>query len=76
MEFIVILLRTQKVKDSIIMVVDHFAKTAHFTPCNKTNDASKVAKLFIKEIMSLYGIPRTIVLDRDIKFLSHFWKTL
>ena len=42
----------------------------------KIDDASHIENLLCKEILRLHGVPKTIVLDGDIKFLSYFWKTL
>jgi hypothetical protein len=76
MDFITGLPKTIKQHDAIMVVVDKLSKETHFIPIKSTFKAIDVANVFTKEIFRLHGLPKTIILDRDAKFTSSFWKIL
>jgi hypothetical protein len=63
-------------KDCIFVVVDRLTKFAHFFPIATDFIATQVAELFFREIFRLHGLPKTIVSDRDSRFMSTFWQEL
>ena len=73
MDFVVGLPLTRRKHDSIWVVVDRLIKSAHFLLVRTDYSLNKLAKLYIKEIVRLHGIPISIISDRDPRFTSRFW---
>jgi hypothetical protein len=64
MDFIVGLPRTTKGFDSIWVIIGRLTKIAHFLPVKTYYPVITYAQIYIARILSLHGIPKTIVSDR------------
>jgi hypothetical protein len=72
MDFITGLPQTQKVNDSIWVIVDRLTKVAHFIPVKTTCTVSRLSELYVENILKLHEAPRSIVSDRDPQFTAKF----
>jgi hypothetical protein len=75
MDFITGLSKIQGM-DFIFVVVDRLTKFAHLFSIAIDFSAAHVAELFFTKIFRLHGLPKTIVSDRDSRFMSTFWHEL
>jgi hypothetical protein len=64
MDFVTGLPQTQKGNDSIWVIIDRLTKVAHFIPVKTTFRGATLARIYLKEVVRLHGIPRKIVSDR------------
>jgi hypothetical protein len=76
MDFIVGLPRTTKGYDSIWVIVDRLTKIAHFLPVKTDHPVAIYAQLYFSRILSLHGVPNTIVSDRGPQLVAKFWEAL
>ena len=66
----------QRKHDSVWVIVDRLTKSTRFLPVRLDYSMDRLAKLYVSEIIRLYGIPLSIVSERDPRFTSMFWKEL
>ena len=76
MDFVFKLPPTTQRHDGIWVVVDQLTKSAHFLPIREKFSPQKLPELFMNHIVSLHGVPVSIISDRDPRFSSRFWKGL
>jgi hypothetical protein len=60
--------------DSILVIVNHFAKAIHPVPASESWTAEEFAYSFFDCFIRYHGLPDKIVSDRGSLFVSKFWR--
>ena len=75
MDFVTYLPQTPQGHDAVWVIVDRLTKSAHFLAVRMTFTLERFCRLYIREIVRLYGVPVSIVSDRNPRFTTHFCKS-
>ncbi|GJZ70840.1 putative reverse transcriptase domain-containing protein [Tanacetum coccineum] len=65
MDFITKLPKSSQGYDIIWVILDRLTKSAIFIPMRKTNPMERLARMYLKEVVTRHGIPVLIICDRD-----------
>ncbi|GKC05978.1 putative reverse transcriptase domain-containing protein [Tanacetum coccineum] len=75
-DFVTKLPKSSQGYDIIWVIVDRLTKSAIFVPMRETDPMEKLARMYLKEVVTRLGIPVSIICDRDPRFASNFWRSL
>ncbi|GKC13107.1 putative reverse transcriptase domain-containing protein [Tanacetum coccineum] len=75
-DFVTKLPKSSQGYDTIWVIVDRLTKSAIFVPMRETDPMDKLARMYLKEVVTRHGIPLSIICDRDPRFASNFWRSL
>ena len=73
LDFIMGLPRSTEGYDRIMTLVDRATKMVHLVAVNQTIIIAETTLVFWNAIGKLHEIPRSVVSDRDPRFVSRFW---
>jgi hypothetical protein len=76
MDFIVGLPTTERVFDSIWVIVDCMTKSAHFILVKINYHPNHYMNIYFQQVVRLHGVPKSIVSDRGPQFIARFWESL
>ncbi|GKF83935.1 putative reverse transcriptase domain-containing protein, partial [Tanacetum coccineum] len=76
MDFVMKLPRTSSGHDIIWVIVDRLTKSAHFLLMREDYKMDRLARLYLNEIVSRYGVPISIISDRNSCFTLRFWQSM
>ncbi|GJV95823.1 putative reverse transcriptase domain-containing protein [Tanacetum coccineum] len=76
MDFVTKLPKSSQGYDTIWVIVDRLTKSEIFVPMREIGPMEKLARIYLKEVVTRYGIPVSFICDRDPRFASNFWRSL
>ena len=63
-------------KSTILVMVCRFSKMLILIPLEETTDAESVVAAFFAHVVSLHGLPKRLLSDRDPRFVGEVWTKL
>ncbi|GKA43779.1 putative reverse transcriptase domain-containing protein [Tanacetum coccineum] len=76
MDFVKKLPKSSRGYDTIWVIFDRLTMSAIFVHMRETDPMEKLARMYIKEVVTRHGIHVSIICDRDPRFASNFWRSL
>ncbi|GJT92995.1 putative reverse transcriptase domain-containing protein [Tanacetum coccineum] len=76
MDFVIKLPKSSQGYDTTWVIVNQLTKSAIFILIRETDPLEKLARMYLKEVVTRHGIPVSIICDHDPRFVSHFWRSL
>ncbi|GJY10676.1 putative reverse transcriptase domain-containing protein [Tanacetum coccineum] len=76
MDFIMKLPKSSQGYDTIWVIVDRLTKFAIFVPMRETDPMEKLARMYLKEVVTRHEILVSNIFDRDPRFALNFWRSL
>nr|GFA95087.1 reverse transcriptase domain-containing protein [Tanacetum cinerariifolium] len=65
MDFVTKLPKSSQGYNTIWVIIDRITKSAIFTPIRETDPMDKLARIYLKEVVTRHGIPVSIISDHD-----------
>ena len=69
-------LPVSKVHNSILVVCDRFSKMSHFMVMIEKTTAKELVRLFRDHVWKLYGLPESVISDREPQFAAGLMREL
>ncbi|GKA17994.1 putative reverse transcriptase domain-containing protein [Tanacetum coccineum] len=76
MDFVMKLPKSSQGCNIIWMIVDRLTKSAIFVPMRETNPMEKLARMYLKEVVTRRGYLSQSFVNRNPRFASNFWRSL